>query len=160
MEFAVISAVDEEWGIGKEGRLPWHEPADFEYFRNTTMGSTCFMGRHTYAEIALLRQGKKHLLPGRKCVVVTSGTIDDPRVTVCNDLTQYKDYAGESNFFIGGNSLFAFGLTVATTVHITKIPGVHKCDIFFPYELLRGLEINNTIALTDTVSVTEYKKRT
>lgn len=158
MEFAVIAAVDDRWGIGKNGKMPWHVPEDFKFFKTTTMGATCFMGRHTYAELAVLMQGKKELLPGRKCVVVASTPIEDNRVVTCTDLNTYKDFANEKNFFIGGNQLFSFGLSVADTAYITRVAGFYNCDVFFPFEQLRGFEINTFTQLTPEVQVIEYKK--
>lgn len=160
MNFSVIAAVDEKWGIGKGGRMPWHEPEDFKFFKRTTKGSTCFMGRRTYEELALLMKGKPELLPTRQCVVVSSKPVHDDRVETCTNIIDYKDFAGENNFFIGGSSLFGFGLTVADTVYLTRIPGTFDCDTFFPSEHLGGFEINKFINLTPNLQVGIYMKRT
>ena len=42
-----IVAVDEKWGIGKDGGLLAHLPEDMKYFRETTSGRTVGMGRRT-----------------------------------------------------------------------------------------------------------------
>ena len=36
----LIVAVDEKWGIGKDGGLLAHLPEDMKYFRETTSGSS------------------------------------------------------------------------------------------------------------------------
>ena len=43
----LIVAVDEKWGIGKDGGLLAHLPEDMKYFRETTSGRTVVMGRRT-----------------------------------------------------------------------------------------------------------------
>lgn len=150
--FTVIAAADSKWGIGKDGLIPWRYPEDFKWFKRATLGATCFMGRTSYDEIAGMMVGKKELLPGRKCVVFTSRPLDDDRVTVCSNINDYATHATEKNFFIGGTSIFRFGLTVADAVYVTKIPGFHKCNVFFPFkELFDSFVLNNETRLTDSV---------
>ena len=43
----LIVAVDENWGIGKDGGLLTHLPGDMKYFRETTKGHVVVMGRKT-----------------------------------------------------------------------------------------------------------------
>lgn len=113
ISFSIIAAVDEEWGIGKDGVIPWRYSEDFKWFKKMTMGNTCFMGYNTYSELATIMEGKKELLPGRKCVVFTSRSIDDPRVSICRDSNRYQEYTDtEENFFIGGTSVFDLGLDI------------------------------------------------
>ena len=48
---SIISAMDENNLIGDKNTLPWHIPADFAYFKKTTMGKPVLMGRKTYESI-------------------------------------------------------------------------------------------------------------
>ncbi len=57
-------AEDQNGLIGKENDLPWRLPADFKYFKETTMGHPIVMGRKTYESI-----GKP--LPGRTNIILT-----------------------------------------------------------------------------------------
>lgn len=43
----IIVAVDENWGIGKDGGLLTHLPEDMKFFRTTTSGKVVVMGRKT-----------------------------------------------------------------------------------------------------------------
>ena len=156
--FNVIAAVDEQWGIGKGGLIPWHHPEDFKWFKKVTIGATLFMGRKTYEELAVIMKGKKELMPGRKSIVFSSTPIDDHRVQVCSDLTKYMDYADEDNFFIGGRSIFEFGLTVAGGAYITRIPGDHGCDVKFPETGLNDFSILMTRHLTPDLIVNVYQR--
>lgn len=158
--FSIIAAVDEQWGIGKDGVIPWRYSEDFKWFKRQTSGNPCFMGYNTYKELAEIMEGKKELLPGRKCVVFSSKSIEDPRITVCNDISTYDTYTGEQeNFFIGGTSIFQFGLTVADWAYITKIPGDHDCNVKFPVStLLQNFRLNREITLSDELKVEVYER--
>jgi len=50
--------------IGREGTLPWRQPADLAFFKRVTMGKPVIMGRTTFESIG-------RLLPGRPNIVVT-----------------------------------------------------------------------------------------
>ena len=43
-----IVAVDQNLAIGKQGKLPWHYPADMKFFKETTVGNSVVMGRRTW----------------------------------------------------------------------------------------------------------------
>ena len=36
--------------IGAAGKLPWHLPADYDFFDQTTRGHAIIMGRRTYED--------------------------------------------------------------------------------------------------------------
>lgn len=159
--FSVIAAADEKWGIGKDGIIPWRFPEDFKWFKSMTARATCYMGRNTYTELADLMHGKPELLPGRVCIVFTSKPIDDPRVVVCNDINNYEYYSTtDENFFIGGTSIFEFGLKVSDYAYITAIPGDHGCNVTFPHHALTdSYVLNREIPLSEKLKVNVYERR-
>lgn len=59
-----VWAEDEEHGIGIDGHLPWHLPADLHHFKEKTMDHPILMGRRTFASLP-------HLLPGREHLVLS-----------------------------------------------------------------------------------------
>jgi dihydrofolate reductase len=148
LNVAIVTACDDEWGIGKDGKIPWYYTEDFKFFKKITEGGVCFMGRTTYEELAGMRHGKEELLPGRKCVIFTRGELNDPRVDVCNNIHEWIEHTGIDNFFIGGSSVYEFALSVANVVYMTNIPGDHKCDVKFPSgKLKNNFEIVGDILL-------------
>ena len=61
---ALVVARADNGVIGKDGKLPWHIPADLQFFKRVTLGKPVIMGRKTYESI-----GKP--LPRRTNIVVT-----------------------------------------------------------------------------------------
>src|SRR5271154_3909195 len=78
--FHAIAAMSENRVIGNQGKIPWHIPEDFRWFKHKTMGGTLIMGRKTFESI-----GKP--LPGRKTVVLTRQPMEVPGVKVYHDAT-------------------------------------------------------------------------
>ncbi|HAW05293.1 MAG TPA: dihydrofolate reductase [Saprospirales bacterium] len=67
----VILACDENWGIGKDGGLPWpHNSADMKWFKDTTTGCVVVMGKSTWDSLPTKP------LPNRNNIVVTSSEQD------------------------------------------------------------------------------------
>jgi dihydrofolate reductase len=64
MTISLIVAAASNNAIGKDGKMPWHLPADMKHFKNITWGLPVVMGRKTFESL-----GK--LLPGRKNIVIT-----------------------------------------------------------------------------------------
>lgn len=50
--------------IGADGKIPWHLPEDFRWFRQMTMGNVIVMGRKTFESLG-------HALPSRTNLVLT-----------------------------------------------------------------------------------------
>ena len=59
-----IAAMSLNRVIGRGGRIPWHLPEDFKWFKRATSGQVVIMGRKTFESL-----GKP--LPGRKNYVLT-----------------------------------------------------------------------------------------
>ena len=64
MKIIIIAAMNEDRVIGKDGEVPWHDPADLKHFKRTTMGHAVIMGRKTFDSIV-------KPLPGRRNIVIT-----------------------------------------------------------------------------------------
>jgi len=75
-----IVAVDEHWGIGKDGTMPWpHLSEDLKRFKKLTDGSMIVMGKNTWLSLP------KRPLPGRENVVISRTLDDDSVITVSGD---------------------------------------------------------------------------
>ena len=114
---SIIAATSHDGLIGVDGRLPWHCPADLKWFRTNTVGKAVIMGRKTYESI-----GKP--LPNRRNIVISRTLYSTPDVTVVRSLQDALDllYPIEEAMIIGGGSIYAEALPLATMLYLTRIP--------------------------------------
>jgi dihydrofolate reductase len=123
----LIAAVARNGVIGRGGQLPWHLPDDLKFFKQTTMGHPCLMGRRTYESV-----GKP--LPGRRTIVVsTSAAI--PGVEVVRSLDDARQLVADVSgpvFVVGGSVLYEAALAVADALVLTEIDQDFDGDTYFP----------------------------
>ena len=130
MIISIIVAMDEQRGIGKEGRLPWHLSADLKRFKRLTMGHHLIMGRKTHESIG-------RPLPGRTMIVITRNR--SYAAEGCLIAASLKaaiaiaEKGGETEAFIaGGGQIFTQALEFADRIYLTLVHTVVKADVFFP----------------------------
>ena len=128
---SAIVCVDNNWGIGKDGKLLLKIPEDMEFFRKVTSGSFCIMGRKTWDSMF----GKP--LSNRKNIVISNTLkVSNRDVLSCsmkevkNFIKQYKNK--EKIFVIGGAQIYSQLLKYCDEVYITKLFNEFEADIFFP----------------------------
>lgn len=109
MQFIV--AVDENWGIGKDGGMLDHLPKDLAFFKEITSGHVVVMGRKTLESFP---GGKP--LPNRLHIVLTQNRaykVPEGVVLVhsLEDLADTLKKLGRDDVFvIGGASVYALSL--------------------------------------------------
>ena len=117
-----IFAVDANFGIGKNGTLPWPKNKDdFAWFREHTLGKTIVMGRRTWDDPAFPKP-----LPNRTNIVVTSRPIDIEGVITVNDLGDIPEDA----VVIGGSNLINSLADRIDTIYLTRFDKDYGCDVF------------------------------
>ena len=134
MILSCIVALSDNAVIGRDGKLPWHLPADLQRFRRITMGHPILMGRKTWESIG-------RPLPGRTNVVLTrSDDFEAPGTRIFHSLDDaLEDLAGEEEVFvIGGEGVFRESLPRAERLYITRVHEVIEGDVVFPEEILAG----------------------
>jgi dihydrofolate reductase len=62
--FKAIAAMSLNRVIGADGKIPWHLPEDFKWFKKMTLGNVIVMGRKTF-------EGLGQPLPNRKNMILT-----------------------------------------------------------------------------------------
>ena len=138
MPFSLIAAVAENNCIGKNNKIPWNVPEDFQYFKKTTLGKTCVMVQATFESI-IGYLGKP--LPGRQNVVITlNKEYQAPEgVRVFHSLDEiFDNLKDEDTFICGGASIYRQTIDRVDTLYITEIHQSPEGDTFFP-------EINKNI---------------
>lgn len=90
----LIVAVSENNVIGRQGEIPWHVPADLQWFKLFTTSKTIAMGKNTFKSVGLLpgrttlildRSTKLYELP-KDTVIVGGGVIYKEAVQYCEQL--------------------------------------------------------------------------
>ncbi len=102
--------------IGRDGKLPWHIPADLKRFKALTMGSVMVMGRRTFESLP-------GVLPGRRHVVLTRrGDWSAGGAEVARSVENALELArGERISVIGGADIFELFMPVADRVELTEV---------------------------------------
>ncbi|MGA9851358.1 MAG: type 3 dihydrofolate reductase [Gammaproteobacteria bacterium] len=125
---SLIVAVGEHNEIGKNGRMPWHLPADLKHFKTITLGKPVIMGRKTFEAI-----GKP--LTGRRNIVVTR---DQGYHAAGSELAHsFTDAlvmaAGVPEIMvIGGGEIYREALPRAQRIYLTRVHADFDADTFFP----------------------------
>ena len=125
---SLIAALGKNGVIGNKGKIPWHLPADFAYFKKTTTGHPVIMGRNTFESI-----GKP--LRGRTNIVLTTKNISQEGIVTfasLNDAISYAETLSPEVFVIGGARVYAESLPIADRLYLTHIDGSFNGDAFFP----------------------------
>lgn len=126
----LIVAVDENWGIGNEGKLLYSISEDMKNFRELTTGKTVILGRKT---LSTFPGGKP--LKNRKNIVLSSDKgYYVEGATVCHSLEEaLKEAENDETWVIGGESVYRLFLPYCDNAVVTKIyDGKMKSDKFFP----------------------------
>lgn len=130
MIVSLIVAMDQNRGIGYQGRLPWHLASDLKRFKSLTMGHHVLMGRKTYESIG-------RALPGRVIFVVSKDPLYQAEDCVVvqsleEGLHHARDRGEEEIFVIGGGEIFVQSLPYANRIYLTLVHTSTTADVFFP----------------------------
>ena len=121
--------------IGRDGKLPWHIPADLKRFKALTMGKPIVMGRKTFESFP------KRPLPGRTNIVITRNadyqaagavvttSLADARAVATGDALRrlVTEIA-----VIGGAEIYAQWMGIADRLEVTEVHAQPTGDTFMP----------------------------
>lgn len=118
-------------GVGKNGKLLFHIPADFQRMKSLTMGHPIIMGRKTYESIG-------RVLPGRTNIIITRTpeyNVDGAFVVSSLEeaIVKAKASAGSEEVFIfGGQKVWEEALPIMDRLYLTLVDKEEDADTFFP----------------------------
>lgn len=134
-----ILACDDDWGIGKDGGLPWpHNTADLKWFKENTTGGVVAMGKATWDSLP------NKPLPNRNNIVITSNQSDyngggyhymkfNTAKTELTNMDRLQDV-----WIIGGAQLVSGLLSIIDEIWLSRIAGVYNCDVFLPRDMIEA----------------------
>ncbi|HZV33289.1 MAG TPA: dihydrofolate reductase [Verrucomicrobiae bacterium] len=136
--FKAIAAMSENRVIGDAGKIPWHLPEDFKWFKKMTTGQVLVMGRKTFESIG-------RPLPNRETIVLSRGQFNHPGVRAIASLDEIDPARETRDIFIcGGAQIYQQALPRCSDLYLTLVKRVVTGDAFFPpfeeqFELLQQI---------------------
>jgi dihydrofolate reductase len=136
MTINAILACDTQYGIGRNGGLPWpHNPADMKWFADNTRDGVVVMGRKTWDSLGNMR------LKGRVNVVLSSdvesvkGNPDIAYSVGPNEMQKLlqnleMEYPTKKIWIIGGGEIYRQALPFCNNLYLTKFKESYDCDTF------------------------------
>ena len=123
-----IAAMAENRAIGNQGKIPWHLPEDFTWFKQATLGHILVMGRRTYESIG-------RPLPGRETWILSrtgftapgTRTIPSPEA-----LATLAEQESRDVWVAGGAEIYALLLPHCSELYLSLVHGTPAGDAFFP----------------------------
>src|SRR5262249_26342750 len=113
-----IAAMSLNRVIGANGKIPWHLPEDFKWFKKMTTGHVIVIGRKTYESI-------RNPLPTRRTIVLPRSPEPLPGVETISDLSQLDSLdstqAGREIFICGGAQVYQQALPLCSDLYLTLV---------------------------------------
>jgi dihydrofolate reductase len=148
-----IVCIDNNGGIGKNGKLVNNIPADLRRFRQKTSRGDCnvlIMGRKTYESIG-------RPLPGRVNIVLSRNKMDIKGVTIANNVDEVMSMlrtlkmsdVDDNVFVIGGSEIYKQFEPYVKNLYVTRVFEIAKCDTFY--------KIDQSFNIVNCSRIFEYK---
>ncbi|HEY1110232.1 MAG TPA: dihydrofolate reductase [Opitutaceae bacterium] len=132
----LIVACSENRVIGRDGKLPWRIPEDWEHFQRETAGQVCILGRICYVTWKAARAD------GRRPIVITRDrSLAQPGVEVVASLPEaiaLADTLANDVYICGGQRIYeeTFALAAAQRrplrLDLTLVHAQVDGDTYFP----------------------------
>ncbi len=152
-----IVAIARNYAIGKDGKLPWHYPADLRFFKETTTGNTLVMGMNTWESIG-------RPLPNRLNIVLSRSRSVEPQPGVLlmrsrDEVAAIEGFLNGDVYVIGGAKTYENFADVIDKWLVTRVPeSVKDADVFMPADFLSGFKEVSVRTLSDGLEVGEYER--
>ncbi|XP_029289979.1 dihydrofolate reductase [Cottoperca gobio] len=149
----LIAAVCNDGGIGKDGKMPWDLPFEFQWFLNnvTRVSKPGKMNMMVWGKLCWFSHPKSTFPLANTLHAVLSSTLDtvpDHAHFVCKNLEAAVRLAGEpplaglieTIWIVGGTQVYKEALEHpwCDLIYLTKVMADFDCNVFFP-EFDRGL---------------------
>lgn len=133
-ELFLIVAVAANGTIGRDGRLPWHLPADLKRFKALTMGKPMIMGRKTFESLPGVLPGRRHIVLTRDPHWQAAGAevVHDLDAALALAETGADGARAAEIAVIGGAEIFALALPRARRIELTEVAATVAGDTAMP----------------------------
>lgn len=130
MIVSMIAAMGKNRVIGKDNKMVWRLPKEWQYFKSVTTDHCIIMGRKNV-------EAQGRALPNRTNIVLTRNKdFTFPGCIVMNDLETALAYCkdkGEQEVFIcGGGQIYELALPLADRLYLTEVDYSEVGEVYFP----------------------------
>lgn len=131
MIISAIAAMSSNRIIGHQGDLPWHQPRDMRYFKETTMGHHVIMGRTNFASMNYRPlRGRTNIVLSRDPFFITSSAVVMHSI---EEAISHAFEAGEEEvFIIGGGQIYSQSMHLVDKIYLTEVITELPGDTYFP----------------------------
>ena len=152
-----IVAISQNYAIGKDGKLPWHYPADLKFFKQTTIGNAIVMGSNTWRSIG------KPLSDRLSIVLSRSAEIENqPNVLLLRsreELLALSKFLRGDLYVIGGAQTYRSLADIIDEWLVTRVPqDIEDADVFMPRDFLDGFALQETNDLGNDLKVETVRR--
>ena len=131
-KLALVCAMSLNRVIGRHNQLPWHLPADLQFFKRTTLGKPVIMGRKTYESIGRPLPGRTNIVVSRQANFRADGVHVADSLSRAMEIARHHSTPGGEYCVIGGADLYAQALPFAERFYLTEVQAQLDGDAFFP----------------------------
>ena len=129
----LIACIDEERGLGREGRLLVSLPEDMARFRQLTMGGVLIMGRKTMESLPGPLPGRRNLVLSRSLAGAREGfEVIRSLGELWQRLGELQLHGARALWCIGGAEVYKLLLPYTGEAYITRVKGTYGADAFLP----------------------------
>lgn len=130
MNISLVVAAATNNAIGKDGKMPWHLPADMKHFKNITWGMPVVMGRKTFESLGKPLSGRKNIVITRQTGWKANGAIGVQSIEDAFFVAQQADV--NEIMVIGGGEIYKTLFDKAKRIYLTRVEAEPEADTFFP----------------------------
>jgi dihydrofolate reductase len=163
-----IAAVSKDGYIGKDGKIPWHIPEEFKWFKQATDRGILIMGRKTVDSIWNLYGGDKarreyaqtgeSLLPNRT-ILTLSGKKDV--IDIVKDIAVIQASQEEPArpvWLCGGAQIYELLLPVCDELYLTTVNKDVNGDVKFPESYKQLFRRHETLESNLVYKIERWKR--
>lgn len=152
-----IVAVAENLAIGKEGKLPWHYPADLKHFKQTTTGNAIVMGSNTWRAIGEPLPDRLNIVLSRRAQLDTADNLIFLRSE--GEAVDLARFLKGDLYVIGGAKIYSAFAPHINSWIVTEIPEtVENADVFMPADYLEGFQLADAEELEGGLVVRRFER--
>lgn len=131
---ALIVAAARNRVIGHQGAMPWHLPAELQYFKRRTLGKPVIMGRTTFESIGKPLAGRTNIVISRNSDYTAAGVLvaSDLQDAIRKANAQAIIDGAEEIMVIGGGQVYQQAIALADRIYLTEIDLLPPGDTWFP----------------------------